>query len=77
MLTQRIDAALDALATARERLPVLREVFSPAAPERSAIDDLLAALDRADAAMQSSARRPRDCAHGADASGQPPQFGTT
>jgi hypothetical protein len=51
MLTQRIDAALDALATCRNRLPVLREVFGPGAPERAAVDDLLGAIERADAAI--------------------------
>ena len=53
MLTQRIDAALDALAACRARLPGLRDVFRPGAPERAALDDLLAALERTDAVMLS------------------------
>ena len=56
MLTQRIDGALDALAACRSRLPDLRDVFRPGAPERAALDDLLAALARTDAVILS--RRP-------------------
>jgi len=56
MLTRRIDAALDALAACRSRLPGLRDVFRPGAPERAALDDLLAALERTDAVIGS---RPR------------------
>jgi hypothetical protein len=53
MLTRRIDAALDALAACRSRLPGLRDVFRPGAPERAALDDLLAALERTDAVIGS------------------------
>lgn len=56
MLTRRIDAALDALAACRNRLPGLRDVFRPGAPERAALDELLAALERTDAVIGS---RPR------------------
>jgi hypothetical protein len=56
MLSERIDAALDALAACRIRVPGLRDVFRPGAPERVALDDLLAALARTDAVILS--RRP-------------------
>ena len=56
MLTQRIDAALDALAACRRRLPGLRDVFRPGTPERAVLDDLLAAMARTDAVILS--RRP-------------------
>ena len=52
MLTRRIDAALDALDKARERLPHLRDAYRPGAPERIAIEDLLAAIARTDEALQ-------------------------
>jgi hypothetical protein len=51
VLTRRIDAALDALAACRNRLPGLRDVFRPGAPERTVLDDLLAALARTDAVI--------------------------
>jgi hypothetical protein len=63
MLTQRIDAALDALAACRSRMPGLRDVFQSGGPERAALDDLLAALERTDAVILSpraSQRGPRD-----------------
>ena len=56
MLSRRIDAALDALAACRNRLPDLRDVFRPGGPERAVLDDLLAALERTDAVILS--RRP-------------------
>jgi hypothetical protein len=56
MLARRLDSALDALAACRDRLSVLREVFGPGAPERAAVDDLLAAMERADAVILT--RRP-------------------
>jgi hypothetical protein len=46
MLTSRIDAALDALADCRLRVPSLRDIFRSDAPERAALDDVLAAVDR-------------------------------
>jgi hypothetical protein len=57
MLTRRIDAALDALAVCRTRLPDLREVFRPGDPERAALDDLQAALMRVDAVLSRRAER--------------------
>jgi hypothetical protein len=56
MLTERIDAALDALAACRLKVPGLRDIFRPGEPERVALDDLLAALARTDAVILS--RRP-------------------
>jgi len=53
MLSRRIDAALDALAACRSRVPGLRDVFRPGGPERAALDDLLAALERTDAVILS------------------------
>ena len=54
--SERIDAALDALAACRSKVPDLRDVFRPGAPERAALDDLLAALARTDTVILS--RRP-------------------
>ena len=48
MLTDRIDAALSALADCRRRLPDLRDIYHPGAPERLALNDLLDALRRTD-----------------------------
>jgi hypothetical protein len=48
MLTRRIDAALMAMTSCRERVPDLRDVYQSGSPERSALDNLLAALERAD-----------------------------
>jgi len=36
MLTRRIDAALEALWTCRQRLPLLRDLYRPGSPERAA-----------------------------------------
>lgn len=52
MLTRRIDAALDALWTCRERLPLLRDLYRPQTPERRALDEVLAAMKRADAVLR-------------------------
>jgi hypothetical protein len=57
MLTERIDAALEALAACRSRLPDLRDVFRPGAPERAVLDDLLAAMARADAVILPASTR--------------------
>jgi hypothetical protein len=51
MLTRNIDAALNALDACRERTPALRDHYRPGSPERSALDALLAALARTDAAL--------------------------
>jgi hypothetical protein len=48
MLTRRIDSAIESLWTCRERLPFLRELYRPGSPERAALDDVLAAIRRAD-----------------------------
>ena len=58
MLTRRIDAALDALAECRLRVPGLRDVFRPDAPERAALDDVLAAMERFRAVAQGGGRSP-------------------
>jgi hypothetical protein len=62
VLTERIDAALNALAACRDKLPYLCALFRPGEPERAALDDLLAALARADAVLsppsERSAERP-------------------
>jgi hypothetical protein len=47
MLTRRIDAALNALSDCRNRVPELRDIYRPDTPERAALDDVLAALQRA------------------------------
>ena len=51
MLTRRIDTALDAIARCRNQVPLLSALYRPGAPERAALDDLLAALRRTDAAL--------------------------
>jgi hypothetical protein len=51
MLTRRVDAALDALCACRERVPFLRDQYRPETPQRAALDDVLAALHRADEVM--------------------------
>jgi hypothetical protein len=51
MLTRQIDAALDSLWTCRERLPRLAALHPPGTPERMALDDVLAAIARADKVM--------------------------
>ena len=51
MLTRKIDAALNALAACRAHAPGLRDCYRPGAPERAALDRLLAALALAEAAL--------------------------
>jgi hypothetical protein len=51
MLTRRIDSAIESLWTCRERLPFLRELYRPGSPERAALDDVLAAIRRADTVL--------------------------
>ena len=58
MLTRSIDAALDALAACRSRVPQLREVYRPGSPERAALDDLLSALTRTDEALSAGRASP-------------------
>jgi hypothetical protein len=57
VLTHKIDSALDALDACRARGPALRDCYRPGRPERAALDELLAALDRAVVAL---ARAPVD-----------------
>ncbi|MDR3512493.1 MAG: hypothetical protein P4L73_12730 [Caulobacteraceae bacterium] len=52
MLTRQIDAALDALEACRTRAPHLRDCYRPGTPERAALDELVAALERTDAALR-------------------------
>lgn len=52
MLTRRIDAALDALDACRTRAPDLRDCYRPGSPERAALDELMAALERTTAALR-------------------------
>lgn len=52
MLTRKIDAALDALDACRARAPGLRDCYRPGSPERDALDALLAALERTEAALR-------------------------
>ena len=51
MLTLTIDAALDALLACMMRLPALRDCYRPGTPERAALDDLMASLQRTDATL--------------------------
>jgi hypothetical protein len=51
MLTRRIDAALDAIAACRERVPALRDLYRYGTPERAALDDLIDAARRANGAL--------------------------
>ena len=51
MLTHKIDGALDALLACMMRLPALRDCYRPGTPERAALDDLMAALQRTDAVL--------------------------
>lgn len=58
MRTRRLDAAFDALSACRSRVPFLRDVYRPGTPERVAVDDLLNALARLDAAKVAHYERP-------------------
>jgi hypothetical protein len=51
MLTRRIDAALEALWTCRERLPLLVDLYRPESPERAALEGVIAAIAHADKVM--------------------------
>jgi hypothetical protein len=55
MLTRRIDAAIEALTACRARTPDLRDCYRQGAPERVALDALIAALDRAAASLAAPA----------------------
>jgi hypothetical protein len=56
MLTRRIDAAFQALAACRDRLPALREIYRAGSPERAPLDDLMEALRRAEDALLAPGR---------------------
>jgi hypothetical protein len=62
MLTRRVDAAIDALWTCRDRLPFLCEQYRPETPERAALEDVLAAVRRADEALLGRSARPPEAA---------------
>jgi hypothetical protein len=51
MLTRQIDAAFDAIAACRERVPALRDLYRDGTPERAALDDLIDAARRANGAL--------------------------
>ena len=51
MITRHIDAALDALEACRSRLPWLRDFYRPGTPEHAALEEVLGALNRADAVL--------------------------
>ena len=55
MLSRQIDAAMYAMQTCGERVPFLRDQYQPGSMERSALDDVLASLKRADAVLFSAA----------------------
>ena len=51
MFTQRIDAALDAIAACKVKAPLLADCYRPGTPERIALEGLLVALETVDAAL--------------------------
>jgi len=51
MLTQKIDAALDAITDCKIRTPTLAHCYRPGTPERLALEGLLVALETVDAAL--------------------------
>jgi hypothetical protein len=58
MLTRRIDAALDALWTCRERLPLLVDLYRPETAERAALESVVAAIAHADKVLLGREARP-------------------
>jgi hypothetical protein len=58
MLTHRIDAALDAIAACRERVPALRDLYRDGSREREALDDLIAAARRANGLLAGGSPAP-------------------
>lgn len=58
MLTRRIDAALDAIAACRDRIPALRDLYRDGSWERAALDDLIAAARRANGLLTDQHPRP-------------------
>jgi hypothetical protein len=57
MITRKIDAALEAMASCRACLPDLRDLYRKDSPERVALDDLLKALRRTDDVLVDPGRR--------------------
>ena len=51
MLTQKIDAALDAITACKVKAPLLAHCYRPGTPERLALEGLLVALETVDAAL--------------------------
>ncbi len=51
MYTRRIDAVLDALASCRERIPPLCDLYQPDSPQRAALENLLKSVNSAHAVM--------------------------
>jgi hypothetical protein len=58
MHTHRIDAALDAIAACRNRVPALRDLYRAGSRERAALDDLIAAARRANGLLTGQGPRP-------------------
>jgi len=56
MLTRVIDPALTAMSDCKRRLPELREIYQPGSEQAKALDDVLAAIDRAKATLFSGQR---------------------
>ena len=52
MLSRRVDAALQSMRDCRERVPFLRDQYRPGSAERAALDELLDAHQRANAALE-------------------------
>lgn len=52
MLSRKIDAALNALDACRANAPGLRDCYRPGSPERAALDELMAALERTDLVLR-------------------------
>jgi hypothetical protein len=57
MLTRRIDAALDAIAACRDRVPALRDLYRDGTPERAALDVLIDAARRANGVLSGEGPR--------------------
>jgi hypothetical protein len=51
VLTQKIDSALDALLACMMRLPALQTCYDIGTPERDALDELMASLQRTDVVL--------------------------
>jgi hypothetical protein len=59
MLTRRIDAALDAIAACRDRVPELRNLYRDGTPERAALENLIDAAHRANGVLADGNPRSR------------------